>query len=176
VPHVIFIVIVICLTSGTLGNDAASLQRWVNHMTSRLTSALLVEQQQRLVLLSSEEEDRRDVLLLQEEEEVHAFHQVIGWNASEGRLVPSAPLAAGTWDEQVERCSTLWHSELSNLHGADPPVIANLRELLHSCRAEFGMLVAVCTSDDRAPTDAALDHWNITDLIDVSTQERYCTS
>jgi hypothetical protein len=159
-------------------------------MTSRLTSALLVEQQQRLVLLSSEEEDRRDVLLLQEEEEVHAFHQVIGWNASEGRLVPSAPLAAGTWDEQVERCSTLfqnrcglpahvaheWHSELSNLHGADPPVIANLRELLHSCRAEFGMLVAVCTSDDRAPTDAALDHWNITDLIDVSTQERYCTS
>ena len=31
------------------------------------------------------------------------------------------------------------------------------------------MIVAVCTSDDRAPTNASLKNWNVTNLIDVRT-------
>jgi hypothetical protein len=153
-----------CLfVTGTLGADGESLKRWVEHMTNRLTCALeghLVAQ---------------DVI----EQDVSYFYNSIGWDASVGTVVPSAPLAAGTWEEQVETCSTLfrkfgllphlaqeWHNEVSMLHGADPPVIADLRGLLIKCR-ELGMLVAICTSDDRNPTDASLKNWGITDLVHV---------
>lgn len=150
--------------TGTLGADAASLKRWVEHMTNRLTSAL----EEKLV--------SQDII----EDNVKALYQVIGWDASIGRVVPSAPLAAGTWEEQVETCSTLfqtfglpshvaqeWHKELSNhLHNTDPPLIDDLRGLLQKCH-DFNMRVAICTSDDRAPTDASLRNWDITDLVHV---------
>lgn len=154
--------------TGTLGADAASLKRWVDHMTNRLTSAL----EETLV--------SQDVI----KKNVQALHQVIGWDASIGRSVPSAPLAAGTWDEQVETCSTLfqmfglpshvaqeWHKELSHdLHGTDPPLIDDLRGLLQKCH-DFNMRVAICTSDDRVPTDAALRNWDIADLVNVRSEQ-----
>jgi len=111
---------------------------------------------------------------------VKALHDALGWDASVGHVVPSAPLAAGTWEEAVETCSTIfqayglpanaaqkWHAELKNVHAADPPVIPDLGGMLQSCR-DMGMIVAVCTSDDRGPTNNALKNWNITDLVDVS--------
>lgn len=135
-------------------------------MTTRLSNALELE------LHLPPAQIQRDVA---------ALHDSLGWDASVGHVVPSAPLAAGTWEEAVERCSTLfqqfglsahvasqWHAELKNLHGADPPTIPNLEEMLQSCR-NLGMIVAVCTSDDRAPTDASLKNWDITSLVDVST-------
>lgn len=116
------------------------------------------------------------------ESSVKALHNRLGWDASVGHVIPSAPLAAGTWEEAVEMCSQLfqsfglspnaakeWHSQLKNVHGADPPVIANLSGMLQSCRRDFGMIVAVCTSDDRAPTNASLKNWNVTNLVDVRT-------
>ena len=111
---------------------------------------------------------------------VKALHDALGWDASVGHVIPSAPLAAGTWQEAVETCSHVfqqyglsssvaseWHAELKNLHGADPPVIPNLGDMLQSCR-DLGLIVAVCTSDDRSPTNNALRNWNITNLVDVS--------
>lgn len=149
---------------GTLGDDAASLKRWVNHMSTHLTLAL----------------EERKVPLDEIQSNVQVFYQTIGWDDRIGRLVPSAPLAAGTWEEQVEQCSTLfsnhcglppttaqeWHDQVSTLHAADPPIIDNLREMIQTCH-NFGMKVAVCTSDDRIPTNVALENWGITDLIDV---------
>ena len=140
-------------------------------MTNRLSEAL--EHQ----LSLSEQQIQQDV---------RTFHNTIGWDASVGHVVPSAPLAAGTWEEAVERCSTLfqrfglpeyaareWHGEVKNVHGADPPVIPNLGGMLQSCR-DFGLKIAVCTSDDRKPTDNALHNWKITNLIDVSDEFCVC--
>lgn len=154
------------LTQGTLGDDAASLKRWTNHMAFCLEEALEHEFQ-----LPPE----------QISQGVKALHDALGWDASVGHVIPSAPLAAGTWDEAVETCSQVfqqyglpatvakeWHVELKNVHGADPPVIPDLGGMLQSCR-DFGLIVAVCTSDDRAPTDNSLRNWNVTDLVDVRT-------
>jgi len=106
----------------------------------------------------------------------------LGWDADRDDVVPSAPLAAGTWEEQVETASTLfqefgmengsdkarqWHGDMGNLHGNDPPVIDDLRGMILSCR-KAGLLVAICTSDDRSATDVALSNWGLTDLIDFS--------
>ena len=75
------------------------------------------------------------------ESHVKALHDLLGWDASVGHVIPSAPLAAGTWEEAVEMCSTLfqslglspnaakeWHGRVKNVHSADPPVIPNLSE------------------------------------------------
>lgn len=134
-------------------------------MTNRLSKALEYE------LHKQPAEIQRDV---------DALHESLGWDSSVGHVIPSAPLAAGTWEEAVERCSTVfqkfglsenvasaWHAELKNVHGADPPTIPNLAEMLQDCH-DLGMIVAVCTSDNRIPTDAALENWKITHLINLS--------
>jgi hypothetical protein len=120
-------------------------------------------------------------------EHVLQFHSAIGWDTEAQDTMPSAPLAAGTWEEQVVSAAALfshfgipnaltkvqqWHQTLSDhgeLHGTDDPVISisNLRHVLQTCRDDYGLLVAICTSDDRTGTNAAILHWNITDLIDV---------
>eukprot|EP00978_Attheya_sp_CCMP212_P011221 scaffold27562_cov38-Attheya_sp.AAC.1 len=175
---------------GTLGNDKATLQRWTDHMTRHL----------RLELegLHQQTNDDNDVdananvngktTKTPEDiwEHVLHFHRAIGWDTEAQETVPSAPLAAGTWDEQVASAAALfshfgiphallkvqqWHETLSGeLHGTDDPVISisNLRHVLQTCRDDHGLLVAICTSDDRTGTNAAILHWNITDLIDYS--------
>lgn len=110
---------------------------------------------------------------------VNTFYSAFGWDLILDDLIPSAPLAAGTWCEQIKMASALfdqfgidsskaikWHSDLGNLHENDPPVIRSLRETILSIRQK-GFLVAVCTSDDRHATDAALLNWDLMDLIDV---------
>lgn len=111
---------------------------------------------------------------------VHRIHNQLGWDNSTSQVFPSAPLAAGTWEESVDKFCDLaekcglsrdlprdWHSELKNVHGSDPAVIPNLQGMIQSCR-ELGLLVAVCTSDDRVPTNNSLRNWKINDMIDVS--------
>jgi len=147
---------------GTLGDCSSSLKRWAHYMTDRLEAALV------------------DHGSAHVEQHVRAFHSAIGWDARRGDVVPSAPLAAGTWSEQVVATAALlrtfglsphlakqWNDELGNVHSQDEPVIANLKDMLLQCR-ELGLRVAVCTSDDRTPTDLALGHWGITNLVEYS--------
>jgi len=153
---------------GTLGDDKASLQRWATHMTSQLTQLVLEtksqQQQQQLIPVI-----------------VNEFHAKIGWDPIRQAVLPSAPLAAGTWDEQVTTLQTLlnkyhldptgtlateWHRPIL-LHGADPPVISNLRSVLLDCQ-RHGLILSVCTSDERTSTDQALANWNVDDLISYS--------
>jgi phosphoglycolate phosphatase len=147
---------------GTLGDCSSSLKHWCRHMTQRLTAAL-VESGSGTV-----------------NEHVAHFHSIIGWDAAKDDVVPSAPVAAGTWEEQVGAISAMleriglprhlakeWDGELGNVHGDDDPVISNLKEMLLQCQ-ELGLRVAVCTSDDRRPTDQALSRWDIANLVEYS--------
>jgi hypothetical protein len=116
---------------------------------------------------------------------VARFHNVLGWDAVRNNVVPSAPLAAGTWEEQIVNSANIfrdlgiqdpivkastWHYSLGHLHGSDPPVLADLRGLILDMKSR-GLKVAICTSDDRLSTDASIVNWKLKDLIDVSTME-----
>lgn len=143
---------------GTLGDCTASLRRWVHHMTNRLQS------------VSHNEETL-----------IQLFHQQIGWDANRNDVVPSAPVAAGTWESIVgmvrafmiqhqDRLNVTpnaivdlpqkWHDELGDLHGQDTPLLEDLPGMMRECQ-RMGYVVAVCTSDDRAATDMALNGWGI---------------
>lgn len=147
---------------GTLGDCSASLKRWALFMTERLTSALI--------------EYGCDNI----ERDIAIFHAAIGWDVATGDVLPSAPIAAGTWEEQIISMTTLlksfglpphlardWNKEVADLHSNDEPVIPNLKEMLRQCQ-ELGLRVAVCTSDDRDPTNRALRRWDIDDLVEYS--------
>ena len=77
---------------GTLGDDKAALRRWATQMTTHLTQLVLEtfrsgsmpQQQQLLPGLLAE------------------FHTTIGWDPIRQSVLPSAPLAAGTWGELVD--------------------------------------------------------------------------
>ena len=152
---------------GTLGDDKASLQRWATHMTTQLTQLVLKTMPQ-------QQEQLLPVLVAE-------FHTKIGWDPIRQSVLPSAPLAAGTWDEQIVTLQTLldtyhldptgtlateWHRPIP-LHGADPPLLSNLRSVLLDCQ-RHGLILAVCTSDERTSTDQALANWNVDDLISYS--------
>ena len=139
---------------GTLGDDSGSLKRWVSHMTTRLCQEIT----------------QNNNVVVQE------FHNALGWDTVRNEVLPSAPLAAGTWQQQVDTTAKVlsrhgctnpfflaqqWHDELMNLHGGDNPLVPNLRHLLLECRFP----VAVCTSDERASTNVALRQWNIDDIL-----------
>jgi len=148
---------------GTLGDCTASLRSWAHHMTKRLSNELALFKTTQQV-----------------EADVRAFHLALGWDPLMDNVVPSAPLAAGTWEEQVETAqiyfngfgidsskARLWHEEMGDLHSSDSPVIDNLKDMILECRKEK-LLVSICTSDDRRATDKAILSWGLTDLIDLS--------
>jgi phosphoglycolate phosphatase-like HAD superfamily hydrolase len=114
------------------------------------------------------------------------FYQRIGWDDETQSVIPSAPLAAGTWQDQVVRVTQLlreyqvvesdaaaakkaqeWQDALSLLHACDPPLIPGLPNLLTHLSKDYSWKVAICTSDDRGSTNAALQHWNVADVIQV---------
>ena len=156
---------------GTLGDDKASLQRWACHMTDRVEESILCGSHR-----------DRDPLLVQVL--LTEFHSQIGWDPVRQTVLPSAPLSAGTWDDQVATVQALlnkhqsnhsnntgmlakeWHSQVE-LHNADNPVIANLRGVLLDCR-NHGLIISVCTSDERQSTDEALENWKVDDIISYS--------
>ena len=154
---------------GTLGNDRDSLRRWAVEMTSRARGELL----QSRCDLSTNDIDRC----------LSIIHDSIGWDHQHQSILPSALLAAGTWEEiltvfaknltnamrnksYVEILDKVasWHAEIGSLHSNDAPVIDDLPGLMRTCQSR-GLLVAVCTSDDRKSTDAALAHWSISNLV-----------
>ena len=154
---------------GTLGDDQASLKRWACHMTDRIEECIIVGSHRSYDPLTQQ-------MLLPE------FHSQIGWDPVRQTVLPSAPLAAGTWDEQVATVQSLlnkyetncktemlaaeWHSQVE-LHSNDNPVIPNLRGVLLDCRSR-GLLISVCTSDERQSTDQALENWKVEDIISYS--------
>lgn len=152
---------------GTLGDCTGSLRRWVMHMASKVRQILTVQKDGQHYIIQE-------------------LYDHLGWDLARDNVVPSAPVAAGTWDDivsivfdfLVSQQSNLsvdasldlvrqWHQELGDLHGQDSPVIDDLRSMMMACQ-EMGYLVAVCTSDDRAATDAAMKAWHIEDIVDAS--------
>mmetsp|Transcript_8008 Transcript_8008/g.18566 ORF Transcript_8008/g.18566 Transcript_8008/m.18566 type:complete len:310 (+) Transcript_8008:498-1427(+) len=150
---------------GTLGEDAASLKRWAIYMTQQLEVEL-------------KDLDTREGLMKE-------FHAHLGWDPQTQALLPSAPLAAGTWQDQVVTTQTIlqkanldpdlavaWHAEMERMgiHGADPPVLKDggLRAMMEACRDDHGLLVSVCTSDDTIPTREALALWGVDDVVRCS--------
>ena len=154
---------------GTLGDCTASLRRWVHHMTSKIKDTFT---------------DHGHL-----ENIVHMFHTEIGWDAVIDDVVPSAPVAAGTWDDIVRMVYDFlvrhqdlmvgsaqivtkevveqWHAELGDLHEHDTPLLDDLVMVMHACQ-ELGYTIAICTSDDRQSTDKALRRWGIDEVVDYS--------
>jgi phosphoglycolate phosphatase len=161
---------------GTLGDCNASLRRWVEHMVTKIRESS-----------SSSKHDNGDETI------ASSFYKVIGWDPVANAVLPSGIVAAGTWEQilqatheflvkqvghhtiadaaagEVMSFSTVqgWHQELLDLHGQDPPVITNLPSILLQCEA-LGYELAVCTSDDRASTNEALQRWQIDSLTQYS--------
>ena len=175
---------------GTLGDDSGSLKKWMTHMTDCFTEYLTSSSSSSSSRNYSYSESEITTIL-------QSLHNKLGWNSTIQNVIPSAPLAVNTWEESIEICCTVlaeaelccsgsglsisasddairtlprqWHAKLQNVHGFDPPIIPipNLIRMIQSCR-DMGLMVAICTSDDRLSTNSALQNWNITKLIDYS--------
>jgi phosphoglycolate phosphatase-like HAD superfamily hydrolase len=113
---------------------------------------------------------------------ISKFHQSIGWDAVINDVLPSAPLSASTWDEIVDisvasLCESgltvqyqevlEWHQDLGDIHAEDLPLIKSLPRFLQHFK-RHGIIISICTSDDRASTNACLQNWDISDLVDFS--------
>lgn len=169
---------------GTLGNDTASLFRWIHHMTQKVEQDLL----QNATTSNGEMPTTSPISTLVEE-----FHSAMGFRLPnengqiKNSLLPSAPVASATWEEILDICQQIfkrsgikdarektmqWHDEVKNLHGQDPPLVGDLRGLLQGLKQTHGFLIAICTSDDRSSTDASLKNWNLTDVVNVRIRIR----
>jgi HAD superfamily hydrolase (TIGR01549 family) len=113
---------------------------------------------------------------------ISKFHESIGWDVLLDDVLPSAPLSASTWDEIVDisvasLCDSgltiqyqevlEWHQDLGDIHAEDLPLIKSLPRFLQHFR-HHGIIVSICTSDDRASTKACLRNWKISHLVDFS--------
>ncbi|KAL7431888.1 hypothetical protein ACHAXH_002881, partial [Discostella pseudostelligera] len=151
---------------GTLGDCTPALSQWCSKMTSA------VHQKCASVGIST----------IHTERIISTFHDAIGWDASINGLKPSAPLSAGTWNEIVELSSSSlfeaglrieheevlgWHQNLGDIHSEDLPLIKNMPRFLQHLK-HHGIMISICTSDDRAATNACMQNWGIADLVDFS--------
>ncbi len=62
---------------------------------------------------------------------------------------------------------TSWHESLGDIHAEDPPLIEDVQGFLKYLKSH-GILISVCTSDDRGSTNACLRNWQIEHLVDYS--------
>ena len=115
---------------------------------------------------------------------IHNFHDAIGWDPLDQALLPSSYLSSGTWG-QILHATTLvldagnipdakekvqfWHDNLGDIHANDKPLIDDLPGFMSILRQQYeGVLIAICTSDDRRATDSCIKNWKLQDHIDVS--------
>ena len=119
---------------------------------------------------------------------IHVFYTEIGWDAARDNVVPSAPVAAGTWDDIVglvydflidhqdlmvesmeitKELTKQWHAELGDVHEHDTPLLDDLVIMMKTCH-DLGYTVAICTSDDRGSTDKAMKRWGINEVVAYS--------
>ena len=168
---------------GTLGNDRESLRRWAVEMTSRTRKYMTAAINKRRFCQSGA--NNIDNIIAN-------IHCAIGWDHVNEKLLPSALLAAGTWEEiltvfasaiahnkkiaagdacvhveNIQKMVLGWHNDIGTLHAEDEPVVNDLRGLMLECK-QFGLKIAVCTSDDRRSTNLALSRWGVDGLVDVS--------
>jgi phosphoglycolate phosphatase len=169
---------------GTLGDCNASLRRWVQHIVRMIHTHLKDDDQKEVVVGGP--------LLIED------FYQKVGWDSIQDQVVPSAPVAAGTWDQICEivyryllehKTYFLWEnrgddddtSSSTILHDMAKEWTYGLDDLhsgddpviddLKQMMEEchrMGYLVAVCTSDDRVSTDIAMKRWGVDQVVDVS--------
>lgn len=150
---------------GTLGDCTASLEAWTHHMTRHVQEVMTPDAFQSLL---------------------PTLYETIGWNATKNECIPSGLLAAGTWEDVITAIYIFlkdnhhvlqqsitydqvqgWNDELGALLGEDPPLLDDLQSMMTIC-SQFGYKIAICTSDDRAATDAALTAWNVHNVVQHS--------
>lgn len=164
----------ILMNLGTLGDCTPSMHKWCEHMTQ--------------CIINDYNANRRDSLRDLEHEEdlvkaINMFHDAIGWDNINGQLLPSAPLSAGTWSDIVKLSSDAlvqsncisnavekvqnWHENCGDVHANDKTLIPDLQGFMKSLK-DIGLLVAICTSDDRKATDQCIRNWGLEKYVDVS--------
>jgi HAD superfamily hydrolase (TIGR01549 family) len=151
---------------GTLGDCTPALRMWCSKMTAAV--------QRKCV--------DTGISTAHAEHIISKFHESIGWDVVDDDVVPSAPLSAGTWDEIVDVSAASlyasgltiqhqevleWHQDLGDIHAEDLPLIKSLPRFLQFFR-HHGIIISICTSDDRASTKTCLQNWDITHLVDYS--------
>mmetsp|Transcript_22457 Transcript_22457/g.27520 ORF Transcript_22457/g.27520 Transcript_22457/m.27520 type:complete len:155 (+) Transcript_22457:268-732(+) len=117
---------------GTLGDCTASMHNWCERMTKCIIQDF-----------TNLTEKSNDDLM---KESIHNFRNAIGWDTLNNCLLPSAPLSAGTWEEILDLSSNALirsgvknakskvhscHSNLSDIHSNDKPLIPDLSSLFH---------------------------------------------
>jgi HAD superfamily hydrolase (TIGR01509 family) len=151
---------------GTLGDCTPALQLWCQGMTSEVKRKCI----------------DNGISRVKTEHIISNFHQAIGWDAAIDDVVPSAPLSAATWSEIVGVSAAslfdsglnvdahevlLWHQNLGDIHAEDEPLVKNLPRLLAHFK-HHGIIISICTSDDRASTNTCMRNWGISHIIDYS--------
>eukprot|EP00979_Chaetoceros_neogracilis_P003624 scaffold629_cov257-Chaetoceros_neogracile.AAC.14 len=58
---------------------------------------------------------------------------------------------------------------MGDIHANDEPLVSDLAGLMRTLKQQCeGILIAICTSDDRRATNACIKNWGLEDLIDFS--------
>lgn len=128
---------------------------------------------------------------VQAEQLVSEFHTSAGWNPVDECLLPSSFLSSGTWSQILDATAVVletfgngrlanpremveyWHNNLGDIHANDKPLVADLAGFISDLKQQYeGIIIAVCTSDDRRSTNACIQSWGLEDLIDVSENMR----
>ena len=151
---------------GTLGDCTPALHLWCKGMTAD------VQKKCQTVGFTSG----------QSEGIISSFHKAIGWDTKTHDLVPSCPLSSATWQQIIDLSSAsllhsglnvepsevlTWHQTLGDIHSEDTPLIDNLPMFLTELK-RHDIMISICTSDDRSPTNSVMQHWGITNLVDFS--------
>jgi beta-phosphoglucomutase-like phosphatase (HAD superfamily) len=154
--------------SGTLGDCTQALHTWCKRMSQRIAEECKnhnLESHQILSILS-------------------IFHSTVGWDAVNEIILPSAIVSSGTWQRildatvgvlnghiaNAQQKVEYWHDTMGDIHANDEPLVSDLAGLMRTLKQQCeGILIAICTSDDRRATNACIKNWGLEDLIDVST-------
>lgn len=134
-----------------------------------------------------EECQRKNLDPVKAEQLISAFHTAAGWNPVDECLLPSSFLSSGTWSQILDATAVVlekfgngciadprekveyWHNNLGDIHANDKPLVADLAGFMSDLKEQYeGIIIAVCTSDDRRSTNACIKNWGLEDLVDVS--------
>ena len=155
-----------------MGDASFGLSRWCLFMTAQATSFFLTN--------NAPPSDVESTLA--------DFHYIVGWDNVNKRVTGADSLVAvASWVQiiagavaslgpligvvnpagSLHTASTLiqsWHDSLGPVHGEDPPIVPNLKEVLMQCRA-LGLNICMCTMDERLSTDIAIGRWGVADMF-----------
>ena len=54
-----------------------------------------------------------------------------------------------------------WHQELGDIHANDSPLISDLTKILITVFINHGIIISICTSDDRDSTTKCMANWGM---------------